>query len=204
MKSNGFTLIELLVAMTIGLVVMAAVSMTFRSQQRSYLEQEQVAAMQQNVRAAMYYMEKDIKTAGCDPIYTAKSKIETANDDLIWFTRDIRGATMGSRANGESTDPDENIQYFLQDSDGDGDLDLMRDDLNDANTPILIAENIPSLNFIYRDGSGAQIDDGGGDVLAVNRPNIRSVDITLVAARDDGDPRTRTLSTRILCRNLGL
>ena len=69
-KSNqGFTLIELLVAMTIGLAVMAAVSMTFRSQQKSYILQEQVAAMQQNLRAAMFHVVRDIRMAGWRPVY---------------------------------------------------------------------------------------------------------------------------------------
>ena len=82
---KGFTLIELLVAMTVGLVVMAGVSMTFKSQQKSYLLQEQMAAMQQNLRAAMFHMEREIRMAGCDPNKSASAQFVTANARSITF-----------------------------------------------------------------------------------------------------------------------
>ncbi|MBN1907686.1 MAG: prepilin-type N-terminal cleavage/methylation domain-containing protein, partial [Deltaproteobacteria bacterium] len=62
----GFTLVELLIAMAIAGVVMAGVYSAYSSQQRSYLAQEQVAAVQQNLRVAMYFMEREIRMAGCD------------------------------------------------------------------------------------------------------------------------------------------
>ena len=55
-RESGFTLVELLVAMVISLVVMGGIYSTYHSQQKSYLVQEQVAAMQQNLRSAMYNM----------------------------------------------------------------------------------------------------------------------------------------------------
>ncbi|UCF72314.1 MAG: prepilin-type N-terminal cleavage/methylation domain-containing protein, partial [Deltaproteobacteria bacterium] len=62
---KAFTLAELLVAMVVVGVVMAAIVSTYYSQQKSYVAQEQVAAMQQNLRAAMFYMEREIRMAGC-------------------------------------------------------------------------------------------------------------------------------------------
>jgi type IV pilus assembly protein PilW len=93
-KKEGFTLSELLVAMVISAVVMAAIYSTYYSQQRSYLVQEQVAAMQQNLRAAMFYMEKEIRMAGCDPTRAADAGITTANADSISFTEDITGGPL--------------------------------------------------------------------------------------------------------------
>ena len=61
---QGFTLIELMVAMVIALVVMGAIFMTFKSQQDSYVIQDQVTRMQQNLRGAMYMMTRDIQMAG--------------------------------------------------------------------------------------------------------------------------------------------
>jgi type IV pilus assembly protein PilW len=61
---NGFTLIELMIAMAITLVVMGAIFMTFKSQQDSYVVQDQVTRMQQNLRGAMYVMTRDIQMAG--------------------------------------------------------------------------------------------------------------------------------------------
>jgi type IV pilus assembly protein PilW len=63
-RESGFTLVELLVAMVISLVVMAAIYSTYHSQQKSYLVQEQVAAMQQNLRSAMYNMAREVRMAG--------------------------------------------------------------------------------------------------------------------------------------------
>lgn len=193
--NKGFTLIELLVAMAIGSIVMAAIYMTFRSQQQSYLVQEEVAAMQQNLRAAMYYIEKELKTAGCDPDFTADAALITANANSINFTRDIRGAAVGSHPDGDANDPDENITYSLVDADGDGDMDLVRDS---GGGNILIAENINSLSFVYRDGAGNVLDDDGGGNVNISIPQIRSIDVSLAGTHN------KTLATRILCRNLGI
>ena len=53
---KGFTLLELLIAMALSIIIMAAIYSTYYSQQKSYLVQEQVAAMQQNLRAATFYL----------------------------------------------------------------------------------------------------------------------------------------------------
>jgi len=63
-NKEGFTLVELMVAMAISLVVMGAIFLTFKSQQDSYVIQTQISAMQQNVRAAMYMLTRDIQMAG--------------------------------------------------------------------------------------------------------------------------------------------
>jgi type IV pilus assembly protein PilW len=68
-KSNkkGLTLVELLVAMAISGIVAGAIYTAFQSQQKSYLVQDQVAEMQQNLRAAMDIMVREIRMAGYDP-----------------------------------------------------------------------------------------------------------------------------------------
>jgi type IV pilus assembly protein PilW len=63
-NKNGFTLIELLVAMAISGIVAGAIFTAFQSQQKSYLIQDQVTEMQQNLRAAMDIMVRDIRMAG--------------------------------------------------------------------------------------------------------------------------------------------
>jgi prepilin-type N-terminal cleavage/methylation domain-containing protein len=63
-ENSGFTLIELLIAIVLGLVLMAGVYRTFRTQQDSYIVQDQVAAMQQNLRGAMYLITRDLQMAG--------------------------------------------------------------------------------------------------------------------------------------------
>lgn len=63
-KESGFTLVELLVAIAVFGVVMAVVLQVFRVNYRSYNLQEDVAAMQQNVRVAKMLLSRDIRMAG--------------------------------------------------------------------------------------------------------------------------------------------
>ena len=79
-RNSGFTLIELLVAVALGLVILAGLFRTFKVQQDSYVIQDQVSAMQQNLRAAMYMITRDLQMAG---YYT--------NYDGVAQTRDWKG-----------------------------------------------------------------------------------------------------------------
>ena len=180
-RNEGFTLIELLVAITIGLVVMAGVSMTFRSQQTSYLIQEQVAGMQQNLRAAMYHMEREIRMAGCDPSFNADAEIITANADSINFTMDIRGTNDPSPPDGDLDDPNENVTYIHYDSDGDGVNDALGRDTGGGVE--LIAANIDAVDFLYYNGQDPPVamNPAGGNIANISIPDIRAIEITLVA-----------------------
>jgi prepilin-type N-terminal cleavage/methylation domain-containing protein len=73
LSRQGFTLMELLVGMVISLVLMGAILSTFKSQQDSYVVQEQVAEIQQNLRAAMYLMSSDIQMGGYYTSFDSKS-----------------------------------------------------------------------------------------------------------------------------------
>jgi type IV pilus assembly protein PilW len=194
-SEQGFTLVELLAAMVIAAIVMSAIYSVYASQQKSYMTQEQVAAMHQNLRTAMYYMEKEIRMAGCDPSGSAGAGIVTANANLIRFTEDIRGKDDTDPPDGDTGDPNEDITYSLADGDGDGDLDLVRDTqaLN-VIAERVIAENISSLNFTYLDADGNTT-----GTLA----EIRFVQISLTAATEN-DGSNSTLTTRIHCRNLSM
>jgi len=76
-NQDGFTLVEMMVAVVIAGIVMASVMYTFTSQQKSYAVQEQVAMMQQNLRASMYYISSEVQMAG----YRISSDINTYSMD---------------------------------------------------------------------------------------------------------------------------
>ena len=63
-KNKGITLIELLVAFVISGLLVAALYRTFIGQQKTYVVQEQVVDMQQNMRAAINRMMTEIRMAG--------------------------------------------------------------------------------------------------------------------------------------------
>jgi len=85
---RGFTLIELLITVAISGILMAGVYTAFISQQNSYLAQEQVAEMQQNIRAGLDVMIRDIRMAGFDPHSSADAGIVTATVGRFGFTFD--------------------------------------------------------------------------------------------------------------------
>jgi prepilin-type N-terminal cleavage/methylation domain-containing protein len=61
---KGLTLIELLVAMAISAILIAGLYRTFIGQHKTYVAQEQVVDMQQNVRVAIDRMMREIRMAG--------------------------------------------------------------------------------------------------------------------------------------------
>jgi type IV pilus assembly protein PilW len=61
---SGFTLVEVLAAVAILTIAMAAVFSTFDFQQKSYTTQSRIAEMQQNLRLAEVYLDRDIRMAG--------------------------------------------------------------------------------------------------------------------------------------------
>ena len=216
-SQKGFTLVELMVTMAIMAVVMAGVYSAYYSQQQSYVVQEQVSEMQQNLRGAMYFMAKEIRMAGCNPTGSADAGIVTAGSNTINFTMDTRGQDIDDPPNGTVTNPNENITYILYDSDGDGTNDALGRDTGTGNR--LVAQNVDALDFVYLD------EDGN---LTASLLQIRTVQITIVARTGRADRgyrdtasytnlqgtqilappndnfRRKRLATNIKCRNLGL
>jgi len=63
-KKNGLTLIELLIALVLSSILIAGLYQIFISQQKTYMVQDQVADMQQNIRVAIDQMTREIRMAG--------------------------------------------------------------------------------------------------------------------------------------------
>jgi prepilin-type N-terminal cleavage/methylation domain-containing protein len=63
-NESGVTLIELLIVVVISALLTAAIYAAFISQQKSYAIQTGVTDMQQNARAALSLMERDLRMAG--------------------------------------------------------------------------------------------------------------------------------------------
>ena len=224
----GFTLVELMIALVISGIISVVLYSTYLVQQRSYTAQEAVVEMQQNIRAAMMLMSRDIRMAGYDPKATGNFKITTASPNRLGFTIDLN-------ENG-SVDGDETITYGFStanDSNADGIADAGSAPLGKCTVfPIAppgfqpIAENIQAIEFQYLDGSGA---------VTTVPANIRAVRVSILAraSRPDrkftntkvytpasGTPwdlngaaagnapndnfRRRLLITTIQCRNMGL
>ncbi|MBF0224254.1 MAG: prepilin-type N-terminal cleavage/methylation domain-containing protein [Desulfobacterales bacterium] len=209
-EEHGFTLVELMVAVAILSLVLAGIYDMYINQIRAYVNQDRAITMQQNAKGAMFILEKEIRTMGCDPfgaLYSViVSPILQANANSIQFTSDLTGGEtdlIDNDGDGNVDEPDErrfsdgdvndlneNITYSLMDFDGNGITDLVRTDLNapaPLNTPQLVAENIELLNFIYYNNASPPVilDDTGTGTInpspVGNMANIDSIQITLIA-----------------------
>lgn len=223
-RNNGVTLTELLIALALTGIVAGAIYKIFISQGRAYTVQSEVAEMQQNLRAGVFMMEREIRMAGYDPTRAANTEILTAAPGDLEFTADLNG-------DGDTDDPSEHMIYTHYDTNADGTSDALgRNDVNAGAGTQLLAENIDELNFVYLDGSRNALNDMTTSVAPADLPNIRSIQVTMVARSGIIDPeyndnntyqnqhpggseviytapgdnfRRRLLTTEIQCRNLG-
>jgi type IV pilus assembly protein PilW len=182
--------------------VMAAVYTAYESQQKAYTVQRQVANMQQNLRAGMFYLSQAIRMAGFDPgnsdlfglvnLFPAfPGAGATCDDHTIAFTvDDDEDRTI------DNNDDDELVAFRLNDR-----MELQRFSTG-AITWQPVAENIEALTFAY-------LDQAGNPTAVLG--DVRSVRVSMTArtARPDrnysGDGyRRRTMTSVIQCRNLGL
>ncbi len=200
MKSNrnGFTLVELLIAMAISSIVLGVIVVTYQSQAKTHMTQQEVVGMHQNARAAMDLMTREIRTVGLDPTGNGGAGVYSggAQAGYLHFSRDF----TVSRLNGQDDDSDgevdetdewadgtigttggEDIDYRLSnDSDGDGVADGFPCTLQRKSLPL--AENIEVLNFVYLDADGGVI---ASPVPDARLADIRSIQVTLIARTDD-------------------
>lgn len=171
-KNKGFTLIELLITLAISTIVMAAVWQSFQSQQESYVAQEQVSAMQQNLRAGLEMMVREIRMVGLDMSGDADAGFVAATSADLRFTMDLdNSGTVNAAPPG---DPNEDIRYALYTSAVTGKQNLGRDTGAGLQA---VAEDIEAIEFLYT------LEDGTQTLApaAVNFELIRSIDISILA-----------------------
>jgi type IV pilus assembly protein PilW len=78
-RQRGLSLVELMVALTIGLIVLAAVSTVFVNSRAHYTTQESLARLQENGRFAMHFLARDLRMAG---YYGCAGDLESVNSTL--------------------------------------------------------------------------------------------------------------------------
>jgi type IV pilus assembly protein PilW len=176
---QGFTLIEVLVAMVCSSLMIAALYQVFHSQQRSFMKQDDVTEMQQNLRAGLYLMTKDILSAGFDPNKTANAGFVTDFDPAIFdtdidYTLDTNIIAFTMDADGDGiiqANDNEQIAYRLQDN------NLERFSVS-RNAWEPIANNIDALNFVYLDSDGN---------VTINPTAFKAIEVSLLVRTGDKD-----------------
>jgi len=213
-NTKGYSLVEILVTLAIAGIITGAIYQTFLSQQKSYMAQDQIAETQQNLRAALDIMVREIRMAGYDPKELGKFGIILASASSLKFTADIGSGSH--RGNGD-IDPGETFLYQLYDSNHDGSPDALRRTPNGA--PVAI--NIQNLEFYYT------LEDGTKTLNPPDPGKIRSVQVSILAKASKPDQnytdthtyttgsgtvwgpfndnyRRRLVTITIRCRNMGL
>ena len=186
-KNSGFTLVELMIAIAISALAMGAAYSLFISQQKTYTAQQGVLEIQQNARAGMYYLAREIRLAGFNHRKFNKDGIVgiiEAGPGKVRFTMDIYdNVNDDGDVDGLLTGPNEigfcdksisisgeDIIYALMDdADSDGLPDTLtprgtpmpdvlgRDDVIGGGGPDPLVEDIEAIGFAY-----AYDNDGDG------------------------------------------
>jgi len=210
-RESGFSLVELLIAMTIGLIILTALSSTFLMQRKIYDVQEQVAEMVQNARAAMDMMSREIRMGGYNPTDAGFDGI-TYDAHQLQIQANIDDDEDIINADG-SYDENENITYTYYDENSAYPYQIKRKTGN--GNFISFAENIDVFDFSY----WKEDEDGDGEMDEVtttaDNDKIRQIKITIIARTTKPDPdytdptygdhyRRYTLASVITPRNLNL
>lgn len=185
-NEKGFTIVEILVALAIGAIVMIGAYSTYISQQKAYQVNEEVAALQQNLRSAMYFLERDLRMAGYNP---------TRAPIYFGFT-DARGVPPGlsppnlfifsSDSSEDGTlQADERITYSYREADN-----TLRRKIGTGGDDQTIANNISGVSLTWFNNIGG---------APANAGEIRRVEITLTGSSGE---HTREMNAMVLCRNM--
>ncbi|WP_136795723.1 PilW family protein [Desulfosediminicola ganghwensis] len=189
-RERGFTLVELLIAMAVGLMVMMAVFQIYAKQQDVYEAQLDVTEMQQNIRAAMKLLARDIRMAGYNgaelsTIGEGTGKIVQIKPDLIYFTID-------RNEDGDVSDTDEHIAYDLKEDNGvlalrrtaaNGTIDTEDKgsghwEVKSGSGPVIVAERIEKIEFMYLDEDEKETSD---------EDLVKTVVVSIIARAEEPD-----------------
>lgn len=188
-NNHGFTLIELVIGMVVGLIAVTLMVQVYTSMQQSNTTQSMVVEMQQNARAALVLMKREIRMTGYDPAASdgidndGDSDVDEADEssgagivsavaDRIHFTLDTEVDDPALGTNGADDDGDGQIDE-LDECCYDGDLgegneditfalngtNLERTRANPATVSNVLAYDIEAIRFAY-----AYDNDGDGQI----------------------------------------
>jgi type IV pilus assembly protein PilW len=185
--SAGFTLVELLIVMMISSVVLAGIYSVFRNQLKAANTNTQVVMMQQNLRASLAIVERDIRMAGYSPSGNADAGFVTAQEAIMQLTIDWNN-------DGDVTDPEEDITYRLaaaSDTDDDGLVEVGDVAAITRNTQPM-AQDIEAVAFAYafdddKDGN-LDVDAGGNIIWAIDSDGDGDLETNVVSGAVLGAP----------------
>ena len=187
---KGFSLLELIAAMAAGLAVMISVYSAYINHQRSHVTEQLVVKMQQNARAAMSLMKREMRMAGYDPA-AADGVDNDANTT-------IDDETSGAGIITAKYDPASGISIMRFSADlnydwnvvGDEDITYTLVGTELQRNGQIVAYDIEAVGFAYAfddDGDGALDQSGGGNIIWAIDSNLGDDKLdNLLDTDDDG------------------
>jgi len=218
-RPAGFTLVDILVGLGMASVIMVIMVGIFTTMAKSYTTQNVAADVQQVARGGVDLMIQEIRMAGFDPTGSAHAGIVNDFDKDSGFHEDHDGNVAATDATHFAftvdADMDGRIDHCVSvdtDSgctaeDDNVENELIAYQINNgalekyrgggANWEDLTQSNVSNLNFTYYDETGA---------ITTSVNAIRTVEISMTVQLPAGRGGTvsRTYSTLVRCRNIGL
>jgi type IV pilus assembly protein PilW len=137
-NQSGLTLIELLIAMVVAGMLLAGMVMAFTGQSRTYNTQQEVSALQEDLKASLQLMSRDIRMAGFAGQGTAAPA-----PGILTATNTVFRSTQNLNEDGDTADADEDVAYSLNATTS------LRRSTDGAATYQPVMDNITNLGFEY-------------------------------------------------------
>ncbi|MEW6428514.1 MAG: prepilin-type N-terminal cleavage/methylation domain-containing protein [Thermodesulfobacteriota bacterium] len=204
-EQKGFTLVEVVISLMMASIIGVAVYNSAKVQQDTYVSQDMVVGMQDNLRASLLLMEKEIRRAGYNPNESLATGITAAAANQLTFTYDDGTGTL------------ETITFLLYNG---GNPVRQRLGRRNPLQTMPVADYIENLEFFYTMADGSQT------TAPATLADIRAVQVTVLARTENTDPkgggagafttpsgavwnipagyRGRMATTTVVCRNMGL
>jgi type IV pilus assembly protein PilW len=190
MRIRGFSLVELMVALTIGLIILAAVSTLFVSSKQTYTTQDRLARLQENARFAMHFIIKDLRTAGyfgCVSELTPGSINNTLNNktDFAWNAQiPIEGVNNIAGAYGSPTGTWYPSGNNVMPTNAIPGTDAVTVRMADSDSDISLNQEMPNESAVLKTSTITGLSEG--DVIMVS--DCASADIMQITQLDPTDP----------------
>jgi len=197
-RAAGYTLIELMIALFLSMIAMTGIYKAFASFSANANIQDQVIAMNQDLRIGMARLVNDIGDAGYNPreVTSGTFGFVVAEAGTIKFSRDVNGG----QSDGIDNDGHNGVDDAAEASYGDGYIEGSTDWVADTATEEILQFNIDAgeldrngnaiisfveaINFVYLTVSGTVL---ATPVATANLKDIASVQLTLVARTQNKD-----------------
>ena len=195
-KIRGFTLVEVILALALSAVTIASIYSLYLSIVKTQAVREQILDMQQQARAAMDLITRELKMAGFDPRGVNRDELKA--NDFFGVTIALSELTIKADLNGNGvpTDANESIVFSH-----DPETVTLRRNTGGGRQPL--GENIEDFSFRFFNSEGE---------LTAQSERIRQIEVSITARTAKPDPqysqnggyRTITLNSRVTPRNLSL